>query len=85
MKPEEIIPTVTKELNEAGKAWNLQFEVSDQTLQDGSWLQVFIQSNSTRANGAAERQIIADVESELSERAGQELLLVPVQSLPAAV
>ena|ERR1700722_9285468 len=80
----EIVDSVRDALNAAGKQWSLKFEVSPKTVQDEGWLQVFIHSNAERANAAAERQIIADVESELSEKFGQELLLVPVESISAA-
>ena len=81
MTSEQIVSEVRKELNKAGERWTLKFKVSDEVRKDGAWLQVFIQSDSTRTNAAAERQIIADVESDLSDRSGQELLLIPVQDL----
>jgi hypothetical protein len=83
MTSEEIVSEVRTELNRVGQNWRLKFKVSDEVRKDGAWLQVFIQSNSTKDNAAAERQIIADVESDLSDKTGQELLLVPVHNLIA--
>ena len=73
MTSEEIVSEVRKSLNQAGTAWRLTFEVSDVVQKDGAWLQVFIRSDSTHSNSAAERQIIADVEADLSDKSGQEL------------
>jgi hypothetical protein len=81
---EQIIERVREDLNREGRRWNLAFDVDNRALQDGAWLQIFIKSNSTRANRAAESQIISDVESDLSDATGEELLLVPVQEFANA-
>jgi hypothetical protein len=84
MSQQEILASVRNLLNAEGQAWNLHFQVSDQTLPDGEWLQLFVMSDATRRNAAAEQQIISDVEEELSQSSGQELLLVKVSEFVPA-
>jgi hypothetical protein len=79
MSESEIVERVRNGLNDEGKKWNLEFAVDERVLREGAWLQVFVKSNSNRSNRAAESQIISDVESELSETTGEELLIAPVQ------
>jgi hypothetical protein len=79
MSEKEIVERVRKNLTQEGRKWNLAFDVDDRVLRDGTWLQMFVKSNSTRANRAAESQIVSDVEYDLSETIGEELLIVPVQ------
>gem|GEM_PF-5120564 len=83
MSEREIVDLVRTNLNDEGRPWNLLFEVDERVLRDGAWLQVFVRSNVTRSNRAAESQIISDVESDLSDTTGQELLIVPVQEFAA--
>ena len=80
---DEIVKKVAEALNAEGEKWNLHFQVSPVTQPDGGWLQVFIQSDAVRSNSAAERQIISQVESDLSDEFGQELLLASVESVSA--
>ena len=79
MSHEQIVEKVREDLNKEGRQWNLEFDVDARVLREGAWLQIFVKSNSNRANRAAESQIISDVESDLSESTGEELLIVPVQ------
>ncbi|MBW7929294.1 MAG: hypothetical protein H3C58_14655 [Fimbriimonadaceae bacterium] len=84
MNDQQIIKELKERLNDEGSKWHLQFAVSRSMSQDGDWWIVFVSHNATRENGAAARQIIADVEREVTGAAGRELLLVPVSKLEDA-
>ena len=81
MTQAEIVKLVERLLNDAGSQYRLAFQVSKKTRKDNDWLQVFVSSDATRQNRAAERQVIADVEELVTKRAKREILLVPVQSV----
>lgn len=81
MSVNDLIQEIRRELEAAGKPWRLHFEVSDKSLREGDWVQIFVNSDSDRGNNAAERQILRNVESDIAERFGEEILLVKVSGL----
>lgn len=81
MKESEIKKFVFSELNKRGRQFDLIFQVDKKTKMDLEWLQIFVSSNANSANSPAERQIIADVEEDVTKSAKQEILLVPVPTI----
>ena len=77
----EIRKLLSKKLNKRGEKYNLTFQVDKTTKKDLGWLQIFVSSNAVSSNRPAERQIIADVEEEITKSAKQEILLVPVSNI----
>ncbi len=77
MTEEQIQQTLDSELNKRGKSFGIHYDVELTWRIDGDWTQYFVREH---ANGhrPASRQIIADVEEELSKRWGRELLVVLV-------
>jgi hypothetical protein len=76
---DQILKYIESELNSRGEEFGLAFKVAKQTRVDGEWLQVFVSSNVTRRNGAAERQLIADVEEEATKKSRREILILPTR------
>ena len=74
----DLLNDVRERLRVEGEPWELHFEVMDVTYREGNWLHVYVLSDSHRRNSAAERQIRRNVESDVKDELGEEILLVRI-------